>query len=489
MSQYDSTLLERASLLLVDDDPGTIRTLARMLSACPNQRFATTGEEALRLARESTPDLILLDAELPDIKGIEVFRQLRSDPVLQHSPVIFVTAHGSSEMESQALELGAADFLNKPVSLAQVNTRVRAQLRLRQLAESRRLLTERLQLALATGDLGAWEWWLDSDRLIWDESMARVRGDIGDRVQRYRDHLAGLDAEDQRRLRDALERALAERRPVSAEYSAMVRGERRWFRTQVAAVSDQHGSLSRLVGVDQDITEIHQSRLALEGANRQLEQFASFASHDLQAPVRRVETYASQAQQSLAAGKLDAAAEQLKRIADNGELMRRQIRSFLDFARHRLSEPGEWQQTDMTALVEKIISEFMPELEERVIDCRVAPLGERYTSPNLVAHIWRNLIGNAMRHSRAAHPRIEIGRRGEAEEAEYYVEDNGVDGAALHRHLEHGGAPISAHRGTGVGITLCRNLLRALGGRLWAEVAAEGGARVLFTLGQGGRRD
>lgn len=483
MDIHEPTALEQASLLLVDDDPGSIRLLSRVLAAYPNQRFAMSGEEALRLCRDSRPALILLDAELPDISGPEVFRQLQEDPSLKHCPVIFVTAHGSAELESQALEMGASDFLNKPVSPAQVNARVRAQLRLQQLADSRRELTERMQLALSTGELGVWEWKFESDQLIWDESMGRIRGRPASLVRHYRDHLSGLDDENQRRLRGALEQALSERRSISIEYSAAVGGQPHQFRSQLAATHDEDGVLARLIGVDQNITPAYQARLAIEGANRQLEQFASFASHDLQAPVRRIEAFAGLAQQALGKSDLPATRQQLQRISEDSELMRRQIRSFLDFARHRLSEPGEWQRTDLTALVGRIRAELINDLQERQVEWNLEPLGERLTSPNLVAHVWRNLISNAIRHNASPKPRIRVGRRGEGAATAYFVEDNGTGGTGLVSYLEHGVMPSASSHGTGVGLSLCRNLLRALGGRLWSETPAEGGTRVLFTLG------
>ena len=69
------------NILLVDDDPGTIQLLARILSDLGNLRFATSGEDALRLARESAPDLILLDAEMPGMSGLQVFDALKAEPV------------------------------------------------------------------------------------------------------------------------------------------------------------------------------------------------------------------------------------------------------------------------------------------------------------------------------------------------------------------------------------------------------------------------
>jgi len=117
-----------ARLLLVDDDPFAIQVMGRMLSQYPNQRYATSGEVALRLARELTPDLILLDAEMPGMTGYEVCEALKSDPNLAHVPVIFVTSHSTPASKTDALRKGAADFIVKPLVSARLTTAVLAQL-------------------------------------------------------------------------------------------------------------------------------------------------------------------------------------------------------------------------------------------------------------------------------------------------------------------------------------------------------------------------
>jgi PAS domain S-box-containing protein len=122
-------------LLLVDDDPSAIHVMSRMLAQYPDQRFATSGEVALRLAREATPDLILLDAAMPGMTGFDVCEALKADPVLARVPVIFVTSHDAPALEAAALQNGAADFVTKPLVADQLIARGRVQLRAKVLVE------------------------------------------------------------------------------------------------------------------------------------------------------------------------------------------------------------------------------------------------------------------------------------------------------------------------------------------------------------------
>jgi len=122
-------------LLLVDDNVSEIQVMGQMLVDYPDQRFATSGEAALRLARETTPDLIVLDVDMPGMTGFAVCEALKADPVLADVPVILVTSHDASALEVTALQNGAADFVTKPLVAAQLLARVRAQLNTKMLVD------------------------------------------------------------------------------------------------------------------------------------------------------------------------------------------------------------------------------------------------------------------------------------------------------------------------------------------------------------------
>jgi len=130
------------NILLVDDDPGAIQLLGRILAGSGTLRFATSGGDALRLAHESAPDLMLLDAEMPGMSGFQVFDAMKRAPDLAEVPVIFVTSHSEAAFEVAGFEMGAADFIAKPVSASLVRARVKTQLRYKRMAdELRRIAT------------------------------------------------------------------------------------------------------------------------------------------------------------------------------------------------------------------------------------------------------------------------------------------------------------------------------------------------------------
>ena len=117
-----------ASILLVDDDPAAILVMSHILGEFGNQRFATSGEVALRLAHEAPPDLILLDSEMPGMDGFATCAVLKANPAFADIPVIFVTSRKELSFEITGFSLGAVDFITKPVVAPLVLARVKAQL-------------------------------------------------------------------------------------------------------------------------------------------------------------------------------------------------------------------------------------------------------------------------------------------------------------------------------------------------------------------------
>jgi len=118
----------KASVLVVDDTPDNLTLLSELLKGDYRVKVAANGEKALIIAAAFPPDLILLDIMMPGMSGFEVCRELKADPKLRDIPVIFLTAKAETEDEKLGLELGAVDYIFKPISAVIVLARVRTHL-------------------------------------------------------------------------------------------------------------------------------------------------------------------------------------------------------------------------------------------------------------------------------------------------------------------------------------------------------------------------
>ncbi len=121
-----------STILIVDDAVENLTVLNVLLRERYQVRAATSGEKALRIAASAPhPDLILLDVMMPEMDGYQVFERLRADPATRGIPVIFVTAMDSIDAELHGLDVGAVDYITKPIVPAIVLARVRGQLELK----------------------------------------------------------------------------------------------------------------------------------------------------------------------------------------------------------------------------------------------------------------------------------------------------------------------------------------------------------------------
>lgn len=128
---HPSNESERPLVLVVDDTPDNLTLMSELLQDLYRVKVANSGERALKIATTTPPDLILLDIMMPDIDGYEVARRLKEHAHSHHIPIIFLTARSGTEDEQRGFELGAVDYIVKPISPPIVLARVKTHLTLK----------------------------------------------------------------------------------------------------------------------------------------------------------------------------------------------------------------------------------------------------------------------------------------------------------------------------------------------------------------------
>ncbi len=167
----------RTLILLIDDDPGFLATTGEVLQANGYHVIPVSeGGEALSLAQQRQPDMVLLDAMMDGLDGFEVLSRLRSMPSMHHVPVLMITGLDDSSSIDQAFEAGAAGFITKPVNypllLRSIRFQLRASRNARQLLENQTYLSTAQEIA----GLGYWRWDARADRLIVSQHLVGMMG-------------------------------------------------------------------------------------------------------------------------------------------------------------------------------------------------------------------------------------------------------------------------------------------------------------------------
>jgi DNA-binding response OmpR family regulator len=160
------------TILIVDDNPENVSLLEALLSAEYTIRTAARGSEALKIARKTPPDLILLDIMMPEMNGYEVCERLKDDPRLMDIPVIFLSGLESTEVKVKAFRSGGVDYITKPFQFEEVRARVKTHLMIRKLQLRLEAQNQVLEQTVAerTGELE-----IAYERLT---TLDRIKGDF-----------------------------------------------------------------------------------------------------------------------------------------------------------------------------------------------------------------------------------------------------------------------------------------------------------------------
>jgi diguanylate cyclase (GGDEF)-like protein/PAS domain S-box-containing protein len=246
-------------LLIVDDNEMNRDMLARRLERKGYVvGVADSAQQLLQRTKQDGTDLVLLDIEMPEVSGLEALKMLRQAYSPIELPVIMVTAKNQSEDVVKALDLGANDYLTKPVDFPVALARITTQLSHKRAQEALRESEERYALAAQGSNDGLWDWNLLTNVMYfsprWKAMLGYHEDEIGNRLEEWLDRIHDSDRE---RVKDEL---TAHQQGLTPHFESEQRvvhkdGTFRWMLSRGLAVRDASGKATRMAGSQTDITE------------------------------------------------------------------------------------------------------------------------------------------------------------------------------------------------------------------------------------------
>src|SRR6202521_4775401 len=246
-------------LLVLDDNEMNRDMLARRLERKGYVVGVAEGaQQLLQRTKQDGTDLVLLDVEMPGVSGLEALKMLREAYSPIELPIIMVTAKNQSEDVVKALDMGANDYLTKPVDFPVALARIATQLSYKRAHEALRESEERYALAARGANDGLWDWNLLTHVMYfsprWKSMLGYREGEIGDRLEEWLDRIHDSDRE---RVKDEL---AAHQKGLTSHFESEQRvlnkdGTFRWMLSRGLAVRDASGKATRMAGSQTDITE------------------------------------------------------------------------------------------------------------------------------------------------------------------------------------------------------------------------------------------
>ena len=387
-----------------------------------------------------------------------------------------------------------------------VTERIKAQQELEQ-------SNERLELAIDAGDIGIWEWDLDTGRVDWSENVESIFGlEQGEFEGTLADYNKRVFPDDIEMLGQAISNALEKDMPFFVEHR-IFRGDGSlgWIYGQAKVKRDDAGKPLGMIGVVADITDrktaeeqirLHQEHLEelvdertteLRAVNKELEAFSYSVSHDLRAPLRSIDGFSLALLEDYADKLNENGRDYLNRVRNSAQRMSALIDDLLELSRVTRSEIKR-ETVDLSGLALDVFQELASSEPARKVATRVENGITAVGDARLLKVVLDNLIGNAWKYTgRNDNAKIEFGVVEKDGLVSYFVKDNGA-GFDMKYADKLFGAFQRLHKaeefpGTGIGLATVQRIVHRHGGHVWAEAAPGNGAIFYFSLNTSGGGD
>ncbi len=487
VSSPSSAKRANGRILLVDDNAEMRGYLQRLLSAEFEVEVAANGRQAVQIAVDTEPDLVLSDVMMPELDGFGLLGELRSNPTTRSIPLVFLSARAGEEASSEGREAGADDYIVKPFTARELLARVRGTLLIhrerRHAIEQLNQIFEQAPVAICVLQKPDFVFELANS---YYERLVRGRQIVGRKIA---DVLPDLPDT----VWQALHQVVDQGEPFSASewyvpYDADGDGQVKdhWFDVAYKPLRNSDHTIRGLIAVVHDITRQVLSRREVERVNRELEEFAYVASHDLQEPLRMVNAYSQLLVQRLETANPEQLQRYVEFIGTGVRRMEQLIRDLLSFARTVQSEAPVLEPVSLEVCLARALDVLRAQIEEKSAAIEAGELPVVLADQTQLTQVFQNLISNALKYSKPnAALKVIISAAPTGVVWTVSVQDNGI--GFKQDYAEHiFGLFKRLHRddysGTGLGLAICKRIIERFGGRIWANSIPGEGSTFSFTL-------
>jgi PAS domain S-box-containing protein len=516
----DSSVERRMKILLVDDTPENLVSLEAALNGLGEELvLANSGREALHHVLNDDFAAILLDVRMPEMDGFETAELIRSRPRSRQIPILFLTGYRNEEHLFRGYDLGAVDFLFKPIVPEVLRSKVavfvelsRSNAKLKEQADELRKQAEVLQKAeqkfrsLFEAAPDAMVMCRNDGEIVMVNSQTEalfhcrrdklITGNIRTLVPGWAFRLQpGWDDDWHSAKLQPAERGMELEAfpadgppfPVEITFSPLNTEDGVLITSAIRDISERKRAEEQIQQLNTNLEErVLERTEALLRSNEELQQFAYIASHDLQEPLRNVSIYA----QLLAKryqGQLQGDADQfIAFIVGSAQRMEKLIHDLLDFS--QVESRGADFFTKMSC--EEALDDAIRNLHSLIEESRAVIT--RDSLPTLIAdpvqltRLFQNLLVNSMKYRSEEPPHIHVAVDGGSSEWLFSVKDNGIGIEPQYAEKVFGIfkclQPRDKRSGSGMGLAICRKIVSRHEGRIWVESALGKGATFHFTM-------
>ncbi len=503
------TMEEQNSILIIDSDSTDVdRLLGYLKEYGFNVLAVEDGESALDYVDQNKPDLILLDVVLPGIDGFETCQRLKEDKQTKGIPIIFLTSSSDTEDKVRGFELGAVDYLTKPIQYAEAVARINTHLAFHNLQKDLREQNKRLQEenVMRRRVQDALRESRERYRLLADNSTDMISRQTPAGIYRYVSPactpLLGYKIEEMvgHSIYEFFHpddlKAIQELNELVSEWPAVstitYRARRKddsyiWLEMVNKVVYDPETSQpDEVIAVSRDVTERKQLVEALQVQNKELDAFAHTVAHDLKNPLGAVIGYAQLLSFGLTKMDMERVLDILQKLTKTGEQMVSIVESLLLLAGVRKGE-AEISPLNMAEIVdhaEHRLALMVEEFQGEVVQPEEWPTAMGYAP--WVAEIWANYLSNGLKYG-GRPPRLELGYTNQSSDGmiRHWIRDNGqglTPEEQSNLFTEFTRLSELQVEGHGLGLSIVRRIVDKLGGEVGVESEVGVGSVFYFTL-------